>query len=47
MISLSVLDFDKKTCTEIPPLLEQYLQQVAKTGKTWYLKLNKNHRFYN
>lgn len=29
-------DFDKKTCTEIPPLLEQYLQQVAKTGKTWF-----------
>ncbi|CAC5420111.1 PPP4R2 [Mytilus coruscus] len=29
-------EFEKKPCTEIPPLLEQYLQQVAKTGKTLF-----------
>ncbi|XP_063444903.1 serine/threonine-protein phosphatase 4 regulatory subunit 2-A-like [Mytilus trossulus] len=29
-------EFEKKPCTEIPPLLDQYLHQVAKTGKTLF-----------
>ncbi|VDH95795.1 serine/threonine-protein phosphatase 4 regulatory subunit 2 [Mytilus galloprovincialis] len=32
----SMRQFEKKPCTEIPPLLDQYLHQVAKTGKTLF-----------
>lgn len=31
--------FEKKPSDDIPPLLEQYLRQIAKTGETLYVSL--------